>query len=311
MQNILDFPGTAFPLGFSIDGKRANFALFSKHAEKVTLGLFLPEIEEVQKEFSMHKTGDIWHLGLENIPEGTLYAFRCCGPKETQKGDLFQPNTWVSDPYAKILETAHLWGTARQRYLCHPKIPPPFNWEGTVSPQIPMKDLIIYEMHVRGFTQHPSAAVQHPGTFLGMIEKIPYLKKLGINAVELMPIFEFDEIHCKDIQPHTGEALPNYWGYNTLFFMAPMRRYAYSDSIFAPIDEFKTLVRELHRNGIEVILDVVYNHTGEGNEKNYFVNFRGIDNKVYYMVDHDGQYRNFTGCLKGINTTKKPQTNSN
>lgn len=176
---------------------------------------------------------------------------------------------------------------------------------GIHPPKIPPEDLIIYEMHVRGFTQHPSSETKYQGTFLGLIEKIPYLKKLGINAIELMPIFEFDEIHCKEIQPQTGEPLPNYWGYNTLFFFAPMRRYAYSESIHAPIEEFKTMVKSLHQNGIEVILDVVFNHTGEGNEKNYYVNFRGIDNKSYYMLDEEGHYRNYTGCGNTVNCNQE------
>lgn len=301
MEWVLHFPGNPEPLGFSLHGKRANIALFSKHATHVDLGLFLPGQSACLKEIPMHRTGDIWHIGLENLPEGSLYAFRCLGPKNEHTGDLFHPEAWLADPYAKILDTSHKWGAKEKTYFGQTAVPPEFDWDKTHPPRIKPEDLIIYEMHVRGFTQHPSAEVKHPGTFLGILEKIPYLKKLGINAVELMPIFEFDEIHCKDIQPHTGEPLPNYWGYNTLFFLAPMRRYAATESIFAPIQEFKTLVRELHRNGIEVILDVVYNHTGEGNEKNYFVHFRGIDNKVYYMIDPAGHYRNFTGCGNTFN----------
>lgn len=301
MEWVLNFPGAPDPLGFSFDGKRANIALFSKHATDVSLGLFLPGNTECLREFHMQRTGDVWHIGLENLPKGALYAFRCQGPKDDHSGDLFCPDSWLADPYAKILETPYLWGTKEKTYFGQTVIPPIFNWEKTHPPRIAPQDLIIYEMHVRGFTQHPSSEVKHPGTFLGIVEKIPYLKKLGINAVELMPVFEFDEIHSKETQPHTGEPLPNYWGYNTLFFLAPMRRFAASESIFAPVQEFKTLVRELHRNGIEVILDVVFNHTGEGNEKNYFVNFRGIDNKVYYMIDHAGHYRNFTGCGNTFN----------
>jgi isoamylase/glycogen operon protein len=253
-------------------------------------------------EFDAIRTGDIWHIALEGLPEGVLYAFRCEGPYDPHQGLLFKPEVWLTDPYAKILDTTHRWGDREKGYFGRASIASAFDWQGVSPPRVPLKDLNIYEMHVRGFTNHPSSGVRAPGTFLGVIEKIPYLKKLGITAVELMPIYEFDEIHCKDIQPHTGEPLPNYWGYNSLFFFAPMRRYAFSDSVQAPIEEFKTMVRELHRNGIEVILDVVYNHTGEGKEKEYYVNFRGIDNPVYYMMDGHGNYRDYTGCGNTVNS---------
>lgn len=301
MQLILDSPGESFPLGLSISNGKANFALFSKHATGVTLGLFSPAFKEVQRQFPMRRTNDIWHVSLENIPEGSLYAFRCTGPYDQATGDLFNENLWLTDPYAKIIEIPRSWGSKEKEYRAPVLTAPPFDWEEISSPNIKKENLIIYEMHVRGFTQAPSSQVSQPGTFLGMIEKIPYLKKLGINAVQLMPIFEFDEIHCKELQPQTGEPLPNYWGYNTLFFFAPMRRFAATDSLLAPINECKTLVKKLHQNGIEVYLDVVFNHTGEGNEKNYYIHFRGIDNRVYYMVDPQGHYRNYTGCGNTVN----------
>lgn len=302
MQQIIDSPGNSSPLGLSISDRKTNFALFSKHATGVTLGLFSPGFKEVQKQFSMHRTNDIWHICLENVPLGSLYAFKCSGPYTPETGDLFNENFWLTDPYAKILETPLAWGSKEKDYRAHVLTAPPFDWEGITKPNIKKENLIIYEMHVRGFTESPSSQVSHPGTYLGMIEKIPYLKKLGVNAVQLMPIFEFDEIHCKDTQPVTGEPLPNYWGYNTLFFFAPMRRFAATDSVLAPINEFKTLVKKLHQNGIEVLLDVVFNHTGEGNEKNYYIHFRGIDNKIYYMVNQEGFYLNYTGCGNTVNS---------
>ena len=297
MKTPQPFPGTPTPLGFSLVGRRGNFALFSHRAEQVVLGLFSPGQKEPILEAPMHRTGDVWHVAIENLPEEILYAFRCSGPKDL----LFQSSLWMSDPMAKILETAPKWGSREKSYKGRASLPRPFDWQGVKKPNIPYQNLVIYEMHVRGFTQHPSSGAAHPGSYLGVIEKIPYLKKLGVNAVELMPVFEFDEIHCKDIQPQTGEPLPNYWGYNTLFFYAPMRRYASSPLPDAPIEEFKTMVRELHKNGIEILLDVVFNHTGEGKEKEYYVNFRGIDNNAYYMVDHDGHYRDFTGCGNTVN----------
>lgn len=301
MDSLTFFSGNPSPLGFSIHQNKANFALYSQNATHVVLGLFSSNAEVPFQEFAMNRTGDIWHLGVNDLPEGILYAFRCHGVKEEARGHLFNESEWLTDPYAKILDCPLEWGTRKRRYLAVAAEPPKFDWEKVRPPCIPSQDLILYEMHVRGFTQHPSSAVEHPGTFLGILEKIPYLKKLGVNAIELMPIFEFDEIHSKDIQPHTGEPLPNYWGYNTLFFMAPMRRYAADPSLFAPLTELKTLVKELHRNGMEILLDVVFNHTGEGNEKNYFVNFRGIDNRIYYMVDLNGNYRNYTGCGNTFN----------
>lgn len=274
--------GTPDPLGFSIQGSIANFALFSSHATKVTLGLFDSKGHPV-KEIPLYRTEDIWHIGITDLPQGLEYAYRCEGPKEL----LYNPNVWLMDPYAKRIRA--------ERAIA--SMPAPFDWQNDQPPKIPHSDLIIYEMHVRGFTKHPSSGVAHPGTYLGIIEKIPYLKKLGVNAVELMPIFGFDHTHCKDFDPITKQRLVNYWGYNPLHFFAPMGWYAAAD----PINEFKTLVRELHKNGIEVILDVVYNHTGEEDVLEYYANFRGIDNSVYYMVDKSGKYRNYTGCGNTVN----------
>ncbi len=288
------------PLGFSLRGTKSHFTLFSEHASQVFLAVFHVGDLVPWAEYPMQQQGPLWHVALDNLPPHTLYAFRCEGP--STGGHLFNSALYMADPYAKVLEISQKWADRERSYFSYASPIPPFDWQGVKRPLLKKEDLIIYEMHVRGFTQHPSSDVQHHGTFLGMVEKIPYLKELGINAVELLPIFEFDEIHCKDIQPHTGEPLPNYWGYNTLFFMAPMRRYAAHPSIFSPLEECKTVIRELHRAGIEVILDVVFNHTGEGNEKNYFVHFRGIDNTVYYMIDSQGEYRNYTGCGNTLNS---------
>ncbi len=275
-DNIRVISGSPYPLGLSIQGDTANFSLFSSHAEKVVLGLLW---DGKRKEVAMEKTGDVWHIGIEGIPEGARYAYKCFGPKKL----LFHPELWLADPYAK-LPVDYEWTRV--------ELPKPFDWEGVLPPEIGMDELIIYEMHVRGFTRHSSSQVAHPGTYLGMIEKIPYLKKLGVNAVELLPIYDFDRHHGKK------EPLVNYWGYNTIHFFAPQPWYAVSD----PVAEFKTLVRELHRNGILVLLDVVYNHTGEGREEESTYNFRGIDDPVYYQLDENGHYRNYTGCGNTFNT---------
>lgn len=274
--------GTPTPLGLSFQGDRANFALFSSHATQVFLGLFFQNA--LLREIEMQATQDVWHIAIQGCSAEMEYAFRCLGPPK----NLYNPKAWLSDPYGKI-------GGSNNRFKVAPL--PPFDWQGVQSPQIPLSDLCIYEMHVRGFTQDPSSKVIHPGTYLGMIEKIPYIQSLGVNAVELMPIFECDESHCKNIHPETKKNLVNYWGYNPFHFFAPKQWYAVSD----PIQEFKTLVRELHKNGIEVLLDVVYNHTGEGKEKDFYVNLRGIDNSVYYLTDPAGNYLDFTGCGNTIN----------
>jgi isoamylase len=274
--------GSPEPLGFSIRGNVANFALFSSHATKVTLGLFDASDNPI-KEIPLNRTVDIWHIGITDLPPGLEYAYRCEGPKEL----LYNPTEWLIDPYAKIVRN-------KRALAC---LPAPFDWQSDRPPKIPRSDLIIYEMHVRGFTRHPSSGVAHPGTYLGIIEKIPYLKKLGVNAIELMPIFGFDHTYCKDINPKTKQKLVNYWGYSPLHYFSPMNWYASKDAV----GEFKTLVREMHKNGIEVILDVVYNHTGEEDNTEYYAHFRGIDNSVYYMVDKSGKYLNYTGCGNTVN----------
>jgi isoamylase len=273
-------PGTPHPLGFSIKEGVANFSLYSSHAEKVTLLLFSSSNRPI-KEFPMQRTQDTWHIGIIDLPLGLFYAFRCEGPKDL----LYHSEATLIDPYAKIIH--HQKAKA--------ELPPLFDWQYDQAPQIPRQELIIYEMHVRGFTQHPSSQVKYPGTYLGIIEKIPYLKKLGVNAIELMPIFGFDPTFIKSLG---SKKRVNYWGYNPLHFFAPMEWYAHSDPIF----EFKTMVRELHKAKIEVILDVVYNHTGEEDDRSYYVHFRGIDNPVYYLTSKGGKYLNFTGCGNTLNT---------
>ena len=269
--------GTPDPLGFSLREGVANFSLFSSHASQVTLVLFEANDRPV-KEFPLYRTKDVWHIGIIGLPDDLTYAYRCEGPKEL----LYNPQALLIDPYAKIVR-----GKKAKAAL-----PAPFDWQNDRAPQIPQSELIIYELHVRGFTKHASSNVVHPGTYLGMIEKIPYLKKLGVNAVELMPIFGFDQTFTTK-----KKGLVNYWGYNPLHFFTPMDWYAYRD----PLSEFKTLVRELHKEGIEVLLDVVYNHTGEEDDTAYYVHFRGIDNAVYYLTDKRGNYLNFTGCGNTIN----------
>ncbi len=306
LEKIQTLPGDSLPLGLSIQGDMANFAVFSSRASSVYLALFFDGNIHPEKEIPMHRTGDIWHVAVRGATSKIEYSFRCEGPHDEKRGLLFNNSQFLTDPYAKILHTRKKW---QQRTLTDDQKPPrailqmptPFDWEGDLSPKIPYSSLIIYEMHVRGFTQHPNSQASAPGTFLGIIEKIPYLKKLGVNAIELMPIFEWDESYSRHINPKTGQYLPNYWGYDSLHFFAPMARFASGASFEAPLLEFKQMVRELHKNGIEVLLDVVYNHTGEGKEHDYYIHFRGLDNSTYYMIDEQDHYRNFTGCGNTVN----------
>jgi isoamylase len=281
--------GSPTPLGASEQGSLINFAIFSAHAESVVLTLYNLDHQTSFMELPFHpklnKTGDVWHMGVKGLPPTFDYGFKINSKNK------------VSDPYSKKLNVTDSWGD--NFYNTHPVLsrfakPAAFDWQSQLSPQIPFQDLILYEMHVRGFTQDSSSRTQHPGTFLGVIEKIPYLKELGVNAVELLPIFEFNEGENILKNPKTKKKLCNYWGYSTVNFFCPMRRYG-------NINDFKTMVRELHRNKIEVVLDVVYNHTAEGSEKGKTWNFRGIDPKVYYILGSHGEYLNFTGCGNTLN----------
>ncbi|MBS0627401.1 MAG: glycogen-debranching protein, partial [Verrucomicrobia bacterium] len=276
--------GSKTPLGTSIRKEGVNFAIFSK-APKLSLLLFYPEATEAFMTLSLdpvyNKTGDIWHVFIPNLSPPFEYLYQVIYPNET---------AYVHDPYAKGLSSEITWGIS-EKY--EPKgrcfIPKPFDWQGIKKPKTPLKDLIIYEMHVRGFTQAPSSQVKEKGTFLGMIDKIPHLLSLGINAVELLPIFEFNE--CESMKKNL---LYNFWGYSTVNFFCPMQRYASTKNWDAPIEECKTLIRELHRNNISVILDVVYNHTAErGVEEGVTLSFKGLAKDTYYIFDEKGEYCNF------------------
>lgn len=280
--------GLPNPLGATLTDGGVNFALFSRDAKGVTLLLIDPATLKVVKELPVtNRTGDIWHLLVEGLKLPVLYAYR------------MQPNAkyLLSDPYAKALSTPHEWGSAYQNPYGVVMPPGKFDWEGVEKPRRPLKELIIYEMHVRGFTQDKSSGAKHPGTFLGVIEKIPYLLELGVNAVELLPVHEFNENEIHRRNPVTKERLYNFWGYSTVNFFAPMNRYAVDNALL----EFKTMVKELHRNGIEVILDVVFNHTAEKKKLGVVYSFMGIDRPVYYLLDEKGEDQNFTGCGNTMN----------
>ncbi|MEI8300694.1 MAG: alpha-amylase family glycosyl hydrolase, partial [Chlamydiota bacterium] len=294
--------GKPLPLGAIVAEHGVNFALFSKYATQVVLCLFDVESEEIITTITLdedkNRTGYIWHVFIEKLELPVLYAYRLAGDKRNPH--FYDPKYLVVDPYAKVLKSHRTWGEGRLNYRPYGVVmkEAEFDWQGVSFPRIALKDLVIYEMHVRGFTHDISSKVKHPGTFLGIIEKIPYLVNLGINAVELMPIHEFNEGANSRKNPETKELLYNYWGYSTLHFFTPMLRYADGPELDAAIVEFKTLVRELHRNGIEVILDVVFNHTGE--KRCAPVSFSGIDRASYYLLAH-GVDTNYTGCGNTLN----------
>lgn len=322
--------GNPYPFGATLVPGGVNFSVFSRHANFCVLVLFEKGASEPMAEipfrglFQKADTGEpVWGefrignvftmtvLGLDH--ESIEYGYRMDGGyPRVERGQpgihRFDPSVVLLDPYAKGIGGRDSWGKTpdwdesyqhRSRVVHND-----FDWEGDRPLEIPLEDLVIYEMHVRGFSNHPSSSVKQPGTFAAIREKIPYLKELGVNCVELMPIFEFDEFEHSRPNPETGELLMNYWGYSTVGFFAPKAGYAATgklgDSTMVA-DELKTLVKELHRNGIEVILDVVFNHTAEGNEHGPTISYRGIDNATYYMLTPEGYYYNFSGTGNTLN----------
>lgn len=272
-------------------GTSCELLLFHRAQEEPFAVLPFPEA---------YKIGDVYSMivyGL-NIDEFE-YAYRVDGPYCPEKGLLFDKNKILLDPYAKAVAGQRTWGI-RWDHTYHARVVKDrFDWGDMPQSKKELCDLIIYELHVRDFTHHPSSGVQHRGTFSGLMEKIPYLKELGINAVELMPIFEFDE--TMNSRTVDDKQLLECWGYNTVGFFAPNSSYAAANEHNQEGTELKTLIKALHDNGIEVILDVVFNHTAEGNEKGNTFSFKGFDNNIYYMLTPDGNYYNFSGCGNTLN----------
>jgi isoamylase len=307
--------GQCQPLGATVLPDGVNFAVFSRHAQNVHLVLFKEgqeePIAEIPLDADTNRTGDVWHIFVHGVTTQHLYGYRVHGLFLPRGGHRFNAKAILLDPYARALSGGQVWGVpdvpqghhngnGQARLSRRGRIvSDDFDWAGDVPPRIALAQTIIYEMHVRGFTCHASSGVRHPGTFLGVIEKIPYLKSLGITAVQLMPVLEFDELELGNKHPGTGEALRNYWGYAPLSFFAPKASYAAHPG--QQIREFKEMVRALHRAGLEVILDVVYNHTGEGNDHGPTISFRGLDDVVYYMLDREGRYYNYSGCGNSLN----------
>lgn len=301
--------GFALPIGCTILSEGINFSLFSRHAEEVFLSIDLPETAKTprqQAEIQLHpevnRTGDLWHILLKTDRGDLRYGYRINGPKSREKNGLIYDNQILLLDPASHVHIPRGWGEQKAA----PNLPAcgiikhNFNWQDDQPLNIPLAQSIIYELHVRGFTRHPSSRVNHPGTYHGLMEKIPYLQELGITAVELMPVTEFDENDNVFRDPKNGQTLKNFWGYNPVSFFALKSGYAADTS--RHINEFKAMVLALHQAGIEVILDMVFNHTGEGGYDGATSSFRGIDNSIYYLLDQKTQeYLNFSGCGNTMN----------
>ncbi|HLY27458.1 MAG TPA: alpha-amylase family glycosyl hydrolase, partial [Aggregatilineales bacterium] len=238
-------------------------------------------------------------MGLD--PERIAYGFRVDGPHQPRRGHYFDSDTILLDPYARAVTGREQWGQNPGEPFLSRVPSDDFDWGEDRPLETPIEDVVIYEMHVRGFTRHQSSGVAQPGTYKAIHEKIPYLKELGVNCVELMPVFEFDEFEHYRTNPETGEMLLNYWGYSPVSFFAPKAGYAASGSEGGEINELKWLIKDLHENGIEVILDVVFNHTAEGNEKGPTFSFKGLDSRIYYILTPEGYFYNFSGTGNTFN----------
>ncbi|AVK46612.1 glycogen debranching enzyme [Clostridium sp. MF28] len=298
-------PGFYLENGAVVIPGGVNFTIHSQNATSCKLLLFKPAMCEPYAVIPFpeyYRIGNVYSmivLGLDI--EEFEYAYSVDGPYIPERGLVFNSSKYLLDPYSKAIAGQSVWGT---KTICGNQyksrvVSNDFDWGNSKRPLIPMKDLIIYELHVRGFTKHPSSKVNYPGTFAGLAEKIPYLKELGINAVELMPIFEFDEM--LDARYVRGNLLCDYWGYNPVCFFAPNTSYTAGIERNKEGDELKSLIKKFHEDGIEVILDVVFNHTAEGNEYGPYISFKGFDNNVYYMLTTDGKYYNFSGCGNTLN----------
>ena len=329
MQELQFLAGKPLPLGASVLSDGVNFSVFSRGGVDVVLELFEGAFDG-ESALSYHldpdvnRTGDIWHVFVKGLKAGALYLYRVDGPFYPSEGLRFNANNYLIDPYAKAVYGGSLFASLKKSSWKRPAFDPDlvyrspfsaegfpkcvvvdndgFDWQGDAPLNYPLRTAIIYEAHVRGLTAHPSGGFAAPGTYRAVIETIPYLKELGVTSLELLPVNEFDENESDRKNPRTGELLKNYWGYSTMAFFAPKLTYSSQQGGVAHVNEFKEMVRELHKAGIEVILDIVFNHTAEGNERGVTFSFRGFDNAVYYMLeDNRRYYRNYSGCGNTFN----------
>ncbi|HVC21068.1 MAG TPA: glycogen debranching protein GlgX [Vicinamibacterales bacterium] len=321
--------GRPSPFGAHAHGAGVNFAVFSRHATRVQLELFdradaAAPSRVIVLDPARNRTGDVWHTWVEGVRPGQLYGYRVDGPYCPSEGQRFNAHKLLLDPFATAIAPVDDWDFSAARgydpaapesdvtlsTLDDTRTTPKcvftdeaFDWQGDRPLHRPWSDTIIYEVHVRGCTIHPSAGVTAPGTFRGLIEKIPYFRDLGVTAVELMPVAEFNERDQIRINALTGERVTNYWGYNPVAFMAPKASYSSSGGEGQQTLEFREMVRAFHQADIEVVLDVVLNHTAEGNERGPTFSFRGFDNTVFYLLDEEApqRYRDYTGTGNTVN----------
>ena len=315
-------------MGATVNDQGINFALFSRNATAVYLELFEGDEPAPWRSLRLHprrnRTGDVWHLFVHGAGHGQLYGWRVDGPYDPRgQGHRFNVNKLLMDPYAR--EVVGSYDMDRPEVYGYDPASPDddlsfsgldsaphaarsvalaqggFDWGDSRRPNTPLERSVIYELHVHAFTAHASSGAAYPGTYRGLTEKIPYLKELGVTAVELLPVHAFNGGEFTGTDPVTGAPLHNYWGYNTLAFFAPERRYALDQRPGGAVDEFKGMVRALHEAGIELILDVVFNHTIEGDAHGPTTGFRGLDNTVYYMLDGGRRYRNYSGVGNTVN----------
>ena len=287
---------TAIPCG-------VNFTVISVGATSCELVLFRREGKEpdtVIKIPEHYKIGHVYSIIVFGLDINEFeYAYRLDGPFDPSQGLLFNCDNFLLDPYAKAVVGQSQWGKSAHGQYKARVVKNDYDWGDIPQSSVPMSDLIIYELHVRGFTKHLSSGVKNPGTFDGIMEKIPYLKDLGVNAVELMPIFEFDE--TLNTRECNGRSLVDYWGYNSICFFSPNTGYTASLEYNREGSELKRLIHALNENGIEVILDVVFNHTAEGGEQGHLFSFKGLDNNIYYLLTPEGRYHNYSGCGNTLN----------
>lgn len=309
--SLKTLPGRSYPLGATLVDKGVNFSLFTKNATAVELLLFDREDHSkpthiIQLDSIINKTFYYWHILIPGLKEGQLYGYRVYGPFEPAKGKRFDGNKVLVDPYARavVTETYSREKASKPGDNCAEAIksvvidPQNYDWEGDQPLRFPFAKSVIYELHVGGFTKHPNSGVANEmkGTYRGLIEKIPYLKKLGITSVELMPVQQFDLFDLPNPK------LTNYWGYSPIAFFAPHNGYSSTTDPVATVNEFRDMVKALHRAGIEVILDVVFNHSAEGNHQGPTLSFRGLENLAYYMLENQKDYyRNFSGTGNTLN----------
>lgn len=308
MQTYITEPGNPLPMGANPACNGIQFSLFSRNATSVEL-LFFDEVDEIEPASILNldpvqnRTGDLWHIHVYGVEPGQLYLYRVNGPHNPKEGHRFDPDAWLLDPYAKALTHTRPWKGWKKELM--PKcvvINDEFDWEGDKPLNYELQDCIIYETHLAGLTRHPSSHAAYPGTFQEVTGLIPYFRKLGITSLEFLPIQEFNPHEIIRRHPITGKHLTNYWGYSTVAFFAPASQYAADKSREGSVREFKEMVKALHKGGIEVILDIVFNHTAEGNEEGPTFSFRGLDNSIYYILSEQKEhYMNFSGCGNTMN----------